>query len=505
MRGSQSSRPRPTGPKSATLLVLLVLTACGSGAPSTPRTTQDFSAKFDTGPIVFAVEAAVELTGEAIVEEVSFTVQTKPGNLSEDVHVTYARSFLDRTNAINETLGTVRIPVFGLYADYDNHVTIRVEFVNANPISRAFTITTPAIPAEEAPPVISVQLAAPELDMSFMLLQGHRAPTIYDIDGEPRWQAPPAPIDDLVFPRAYTPEGIVVASQECNAIYQVDWLGRVQTSALNDACYWKSHHNMERGKTGLLNMVGFREGDLAKRLTSLVEMTSAGAITHEWDFDQIFKDQIEASGEDPTPFVQTGKNWFHMNSAIYDASDDSVIVSSRENGVVKVDYATGAIKWILGNSAKVWFRDFPLSLQPLALTVQGEPPIGQHALSVSPDGKRVMLFNNGKGNNLLEDVGDARTYSMVSIYEIDALAGTAVESWTYDFDLGVYSPICSSAYWTAAGNVFIVASVPVDESPACFLVVNEARESLFEACIEGPGCTVAYAAEEIRLDALRLE
>ena len=67
-----------------------------------------------------------------------------------------------------------------------------------------------------------------------------------------------------------------------------------------------------------------------------------------------------AEGDDPTRFVRPGVDWFHVNAATYDPRDDSVIVSSRENFVIKLDYATGTPIWILGDPTKYWAQ-FPRS------------------------------------------------------------------------------------------------------------------------------------------------
>ena len=66
-------------------------------------------------------------------------------------------------------------------------------------------------------------------------------------------------------------------------------------------------------------------------------------------------------------FVRRGQDWFHNNAVTYRASDDSLIVSSRENFVIALDYQSGAIKWILGDSTKAWYQ-YP-SLRQYALTV----------------------------------------------------------------------------------------------------------------------------------------
>ena len=44
--------------------------------------------------------------------------------------------------------------------------------------------------------------------------------------------------------------------------------------------------------------------------------------------------------------------WFHNNAAYYNRADNSLIVSSRENFVIGLDYDTRAIKWILGDQTE---------------------------------------------------------------------------------------------------------------------------------------------------------
>ena len=172
---------------------------------------------------------------------------------------------------------------------------------------------------------------------------------------------------------------------------------------------------------------------------------------------------------------------------------------------MKVDYPTGAIRWILGIPEKPWFTAYPPSLQPLALTVVGDPPIGQHSLSVSADGRRILLFDNGAGNLVLDNVGDDRAYSKASIYRIDEDAGTAGEEWSYDGDEMLYAPFQSSAYWTRAGDVLILYSTLGDRRPPRFRVVDEACRVLYDAVLADPRSGFAYSAEEICLDCMRVE
>ena len=52
-----------------------------------------------------------------------------------------------------------------------------------------------------------------------------------------------------------------------------------------------------------------------------------------------------AGGDDPSGFVYpVGTDWFHNNATTYNKADNTLIVSSRENFVIAVDYDTPA-RW----------------------------------------------------------------------------------------------------------------------------------------------------------------
>jgi hypothetical protein len=163
---------------------------------------------------------------------------------------------------------------------------------------------------------------------------------------------------------------------------------------------------------------------------------------------------MTAGGDDPRQFVHPAPvDWFHNNACGYRSSDDSLIVSSRENFVIAIDYDAGNIKWILGDPTKHWY-EFP-SLRQFSLTLGPDtlPPIGQHAVSMPGD--QLLLFDDGAGSNYQQPPGETRTYSAPRKYQIDLSSFEATETWHYYADPSVYSPFCSSVYEDAPDNYLI--------------------------------------------------
>ena len=146
-------------------------------------------------------------------------------------------------------------------------------------------------------------------------------------------------------------------------------------------------------------------------------------------------------------------DWFHNNACAYRSSDNSLIVSSRENFVIALDYDSGIIKWILGDPTKHWYQFPSLRQFSLTMTPGTLPPIGQHA--VSTPGDDLLLFDDGTGSELQQPPGETRDYSAPRKYHLDLRALEATETWHYYPDPSVYSPFCSSVYEDAPDNYVI--------------------------------------------------
>jgi hypothetical protein len=213
---------------------------------------------------------------------------------------------------------------------------------------------------------------------------------------------------------------------------------------------------------------------------------------------------MTAGGDNPSQFVYPAPNdWFHNNSVAYNRADDSLIVSSRENFVICLDYATGAIKWILGDPTKKWYQ-FP-SLRRFALTLApgSLPPIGQHSISVTFD-ENIMVFDNGQNSTFENPPGTQRTYSTPRKYKLDLNAMTATEVWNFDLGQSLLCPYCGSVYEDAPFNYlinFTFINGVSNASLAQWIGLNSVGDMAFRYQYHSsPGCSVAFNAFPLHLE-----
>jgi arylsulfate sulfotransferase len=436
---------------------------------------------------------------------VEFTIAPKSGTVSRPVHVRYPLKQLRvYEHSVPAPAWVLRLPVFGLYAGFLNQVSVLLDFRDGSTMSRSVPIET-APHADpngiyDHPLILKNRNAGAALGFDFFVIKsGLGTPVIVDTDGEVRWVG--AGVDNGQG-SAVEGSGFVIGSVVSPTLYRLGFDGALEESKLPDPRYTYFHHNIDYGKQGLLAEVNADDDGVENLETVLVEVTADGSIVNTWDLAAILTTYMQSQGDDASTFVRPGVDWFHMNAATYDPSDDSVIVSSRENFLIKLDYSTGRIVWILGDPTKYWYT-FP-SLQVKALKVQagGLYPIGQHAVSITPDGL-VMVFNDGLASFNQPpgaSAGQSRTYSAVSAYSIDSASGTAQEVWRFDYGQSIYSSFCSSAYEVSGGSVLVNYAVAANDTEARLVGLDEAHDVVFDFQYPTTACNTSWNAIPIALD-----
>ena len=377
-------------------------------------------------------------------------MQPKPGSVTRPISATYSSAYLASRGYLDSTTGNMSIFVFGLYDDFDNTVILNYVFNDDSAKQGVFSLPTRAFPdpcGYKQPVVVKPRNLSTNLSYDFMLLKNscsNFSPAIMDTDGELRWvgtagleNVSSAFFDNAVY-LGYGPQ-----------LFRIDLDGTVNlVGDYSNLRVTGFHHNIDPGKQGLLVEV-----DTTTDLESVIlEVNKDGSVRKRWNMFKIIADAMRAGGDNPSGFVRRGEDWFHNNSVTYRKSDDSLVVSSRENFVIALDYSSGAIKWISGDSSKAWYQ-YP-SLRQFALTVPpGESrPSGSTRSHLLPMDK-LLLFDNGLNSFIQNPPGIAENLPAHARYSLNLNTRTATQ--TYSYNRQIVSEICSSVYEDAPDNYLV--------------------------------------------------
>lgn len=444
------------------------------------------------------------------LSSVHFRVEPKPGSVSRPVDVDYAIAYLEDHGYATEGSSTVKVPVFGLYADYANQVDIDLTLENGTTLPEArVEVDTPAYTDPngiyDRPTILKSRTASATLGFDYFYVKSSLgSPVVIDTDGQVRWAVPKT----LASSSSLFVDNHFIIGDSGSPIHlrRLELDGTAQTTAVNATDLTDFHHNIDPGKAGLLASTDNIANGVSIVESTLVELDpNAGTVLKRWELGDILSRFMQAQGDDPTQFVRPGTDWFHLNSATYDRSDDTLLVSSRENFVMKIDYASGDLIWILGDPTKYWHGFPSLAGMDLSLDAGGLYPIGQHALSISHDGL-LLLFNDGQGSfNQPGGApgGETRTYSAVSAYAIDAAHRSATEARRFDYGQSIFSGVCSSVYEAPADASMLVSYAVADNDTHARLVgLDVDRNVVFDFQYATTGCNTSWNAQPIPFESM---
>ena len=490
---------------SGVIIASLGLTACA--AAPTVNTVDTVEKTVSVSPFISLVQ--VDGFDSSALIRVQYAIAPKPGSVSKPVRVEYSLSALAARGYVSTS--SLTVPVFGLYAGYENEVSFELETRAGISIPLQVTVPTPPYVDPSGiysrPSILIPRSVGSGLGFDFIFIKsGLGSPVIIDTDAEIRWALPG--ISDSQS-STFVGDTFVIGDPKQPTVYRLRLDGNIAQGPLPPSTYTDFNHNIDPGKQGFLAEVDAASDGVANIESNVIEFQDANVISipSHWDLGAILSAYMSSQGDDPAAFVRPGIDWFHSNSAIYDPRDDSVIVSSRENFVIKLDYKTSTIIWILGDPTKYWYTFASLRAKALTLAPGGLYPIGQHALSITPDGL-LMLFNDGLGSfnqPAGAPAGETRTYSTVSAYSIDEKSMTAREVWDYDGGKTIYSDICSSAYETADKSILVDYAVADNATQALLLGLDSNHNVVFEYEYPTTVCNTSWNARPIALDNLKVD
>ena len=194
-----------------------------------------------------------------------------------------------------------------------------------------------------------------------------------------------------------------------------------------------------------------RQGDVlrAVKLLDLIDPYRIGYSSLDWGrgWSAVFPE------EDTHP----RRDWAHANAVVMDDGERYVIASLRhQDAVVKIDWDTGELVWILGNHA-----DWGPEWQDYLLQPTGDLlwPYHQHAPMITPEGT-ILMFDNG--NNRARPFDDptppSESFSRAVEYDVDEDTMEVAEVWSYGGpgDEPFFARFLGDADWLPqTGNVLI--------------------------------------------------
>ena len=460
------------------------------------------------GPTPFIKLLNLTVSDASALDHIDFKIYPKPTSGTRPVYARYSKAYLQERGLLEAATGNISLPVFGLYADYINRVALVSTFLDQTSQRDEIHVATPVwndtTNLYKNPVVAQARKPNTDLSYDFMLIRhysGNNMPLIMDTDGEIRWAGTSGDKSGsaLYFDGAiYIYSGTTIVRME---------LDGTRSSIVNLASQGVTnfHHNFDPGRTGILvetDTIHATDPNLNQIGSTIFEIGAGGAILKRWNLAKTLRDAITEGNQDV--FVrnrgQTNQDWFHSNSAAYRPSDNTLIVSSRENFVVAVDYDTGVLKWLMGDTTKQWYQGFP-SLRPYALAIgQDVVPMGQHSVDIRRD--RLSLFDNGEHSYHHTPPGVNRNYSAPRKYLINAAAKTATLIWQYAPTPSIDANICSSVYEDASRNRLVNYAVNV------YLIgLDSSGERVFDYRYSNSGlsCYTMGNCIPIHLENLRFE
>jgi arylsulfate sulfotransferase len=463
------------------------------------------------GNTPFIAGLNLNVSNTAVLKSIQFAIDPKPGFVARPLSSTVSNDYLVSRGF--EHPPQIALPVYGLYAGYRNIVRLTYRFLDGSSKQAVTSITTPPFDDQGCgynnPTKIQPRTNSTTLSYDYWFDRsacGDYSPVILDSDGALRWVSP-VPTRNALFAASAFFDNAVYKT-EGSQLLRIELDGTVLVVAdYSNIGTVHFHHNIDPGKTGLL-----LEPDTTSYFESIIIEVDKddGHILKTFNFANIISAAMIAGGDDPNQFVfPTPTDWFHENGATYNRADDSLVVSSRENFVICLDYNTTAIKWILGDPTKKWHQFASLRRFAIGVAPGSLPPIGQHAPSITFD-QGLLLFDNGQNSLFQDPPGEQRDYASPRKYTVDLVGNVVTEVWNYPANQNIHCPFCSSIYEDAPLNYLIDYAFVNGGGPpnvptfAQFVGLDASGARIFYYQYPTVGCNTAYNSIPIHLENMKL-
>ena len=342
------------------------------------------------------------------------------------------------------------LAIYGLYAGYDNIVTIEY-----GDVKKSIIIETDSLPDDFVLPT-SVNGIREELDNDFYFFtpsaKGYSA--AYDINGDVRWYLTNYALWDNTRLKngrmLVSTERLMYSPYYMTGLYEIDMFGKIYKEYSLAGGYHHDYYELPNGNLLVASDDFGNDDGTVEDVIVEVDKTT-GAIVKTFDLKKIL------NMEDGKSENWTSYDWFHNNSVWYDEKTNSITLSGRhQDAVINIDYNSGKLNWIIGDKTE-WSSEY----QKYFFTPVGpdfEWQWSQHAAMITPEGY-VFIFDNGNNKSKIKDsyVDAENSYSRGVMYKIDTKNMTIEQVYEYGKERGssFYSPYISDVDYLDKGHYIV--------------------------------------------------
>jgi len=335
------------------------------------------------------------------------------------------------------------LPIYGLYANYDNEVIVEYK-ENGKKVKESIFIKTDKLPKDMVLPT-KVKAKKEKLtnDLYFYTPSSVGYTCAYDVNGDVRWYFTNYAlwkIDRLENGRLLvSTERLVNSPYYMTGLYEMDLLGKIYVEYSLEGGYHHDYYEMENGNLLVASDDFYNEdGTVEDYIVELDRKT--GKIVKRFDLKDIL------NMEDGKSENWSSYDWFHNNSVWYDKKTNSITLSGRhQDAVINIDYDNGKLNWIIGDSTN-WSKEYQKYFFKVVGDGEFEWQWSQHAAMITPEGY-VFILDNGNNKSKIEDeyVSASNSYTRGVMYKIDTDKMTIEQIWEYGKERGseFYSPYIS--------------------------------------------------------------
>ena len=347
------------------------------------------------------------------------------------------------------------LPIYGLYADYNNKVDISYTLSDGKKITKQVEIQTDKLPDDFVLPT-SVKKDSSKLtnDLYFFTPSSKGYTCAYDVNGDVRWYLS----NNAVWDNTRLKNGHMMVSTErlvnspyyMTGLYEIDLLGHIYNEYSIKGGYHHDYFELPNGNLLVASDDFNNEAGTVEDYIVELDRTT-GNIVKTWDLKDVL------NMEDGKSENWSNYDWFHNNSVWYDEATNSITLSGRhQDAVINIDYTTGKLNWIIGDSTN-WSSEYQkYFFTPVRKDFEWQ--WSQHAAMITPEGY-VFIFDNG--NNKSKDsskyVEATNGYSRGVMYKIDTDKMTIEQVYEYGKERGssFYSPYISDVDYLSKNHYLI--------------------------------------------------